>query len=236
MNELPPDDRLTPPKAGVSDRLHAAVSVGLKLLPIAGETLSEIFQSIIKPPLERRRAKWEEDFVEVIRMLDARGVNVDELFQDEAFVDNLLHVFSAAVKNSQDEKRKALKYGLLHCGLPNSLAEIKRHIFIRLIDDLGVFHIQLLQVLQNPLEWFRRQGRDASLHMHWNEEKDLLNAAFPGNLFDRELSMKLFRDIYQSGLSSFDPSPEGVRYVSLALAQPCTTELGNEFIAFISAP
>ena len=67
------------PKSAATDKAHAAAKAVLSLIPYAGGPAVELFQSIVQPPLEKRRTEWMERVAEQLEELRAKGVDLDTL-------------------------------------------------------------------------------------------------------------------------------------------------------------
>ena len=48
------------PKSTKTDHLHTMVRAGLGMLPVVGNPAAELFNSIITPPIEKRRDEWRQ--------------------------------------------------------------------------------------------------------------------------------------------------------------------------------
>jgi len=67
-----PVDRedIDPVIESAGDKVHRAVRAGLGLIPVGSGTAVEIFNSLVTPPLERRKNKWMIDVTEALQALD----------------------------------------------------------------------------------------------------------------------------------------------------------------------
>ena len=62
-----------------------------------------------------------EDIAEVIRRLEEhKGITPEQLRENPAFIDAVLSATNAAIRTSQEEKRKALRNAVLNSALPDA--------------------------------------------------------------------------------------------------------------------
>src|SRR6266571_8793264 len=101
------DPELDPPKKTAGDAAHALIRAGLSAIPVAGGTAVELFQALVTPPLERRRDTWMREVGEAIQRLESeKKIQLDQLQKDEKFLDTLMQASGAALRTSQEEKRR----------------------------------------------------------------------------------------------------------------------------------
>ena len=112
---------------------------------------------VIAPPLQKRQAEWLESIAEGVRRLEERlGCVVDDLKENDAFVDAVLQASQAAVRTGNEEKREALRNAVLNAALPNAPDESKQQIFINLVDQFTVWHLRSLDLFADPVRWFQK--------------------------------------------------------------------------------
>src|SRR5687768_17141556 len=117
-----------PPETSTGDHGHALTRAGLGSLPYVGSAAVELFGSLMMPPLQKRQREWMEEIGEGLRALEAKGVNLDELRDNEAFIDTVLHASQAALRTSVKEKREALRNAVLNSALPHAPDESRRQL------------------------------------------------------------------------------------------------------------
>ena len=84
-----------------ADKAHRVIRTFLSAIPGA----VEIFNSLLLPPLERRREKWMVEVTAAVNeLIDSRNLSIDELKSNEQFITTLLHASNAAIRNHQSEK------------------------------------------------------------------------------------------------------------------------------------
>ena len=104
-----------PPEPDWKDRAHVLVRAGLGSLPCVGAAATELFQMVITPSLEKRRIEWMNSVAEALKRLEEKEqLRIDDLVSNELFVDTVLHATQTAMRNSQQEKRDALRNAVLN--------------------------------------------------------------------------------------------------------------------------
>jgi hypothetical protein len=221
--------KYTPPKKGKGDTAHLVVKAGMATIPFGGGA-AELFTAIVTPPLERRRQKWMEEMGEGLSKLEEkRGINLEKLRDNEDFIDIVMHASQAAIRNSQAEKRQALRNAVMNAALPEAPEQSIQHIFIDLIDTFTEWHLRILKVLHNPEPYMP----DMSLLITQSILCVLTNTyrILVGKLEFVEL---ICRDLNIHGLTRDMNLPVALTEDKLKVSR--TTILGKNFLQFITEP
>lgn len=228
------NDRHEPPKPSLGDAAHAIARAGLSTVPAIGGPAVELFNTLVTPSLERRRIRWMEDVASALRQLeDARKLSLEDLAANETFVDTVLKASSSAIRNSQEEKRAALKNAVLNSALAPDLDATLQEMFLSWIDDLTVWHLRIVRLFLDPAAW----GRERGIQYPGTTTRSLaqiLETALPELRGRRELYDQIWSDLFQRGLVSTERL-QGMMTADGALARR-TTDLGERFVRFISEP
>jgi len=264
MAALP--DKYEPPKETLGDLVHAAGRSAAGVIPYGGQAAVEMFNKIIRPPIEKRREAWERLIGESLRSLEEQQLCfADQLMEDEAFIDTLVQASQSAIRTSQHEKREALRNAVLNSALKHAADEAQQAIFIQWIEALSSIHLQILCVLDDPVGWFINQektlppGPPKTL---W----PIVVAAYPEFESHHALCERVCKELNEKGLlianslrkdvNRFPYFPDkpreaqagylfadelprdgGVSYSGSPTSfRNWTTELGRQFLAFITAP
>lgn len=203
-----------PPEATKGDVAHTLVKAGLSALPMIGGPAVELFQSVIQPPLERRRGEWMQAVgVKLQELEDQQVISLEELGQNEQFVSAVLHASTIALRTHKDEKREALRNAVLNVALDQSPDEALQHMFFEWIDTFSILHIKMLRDSANPP---RSSGFQQDVKLDTFTHNGGLEYAVE-NVVWKDLYTRDLVDSEQKG-----PYPKG------------TTLLGIEFLNFIS--
>lgn len=227
--ELPP-----PPKDGLLDKaLGIAKAIVGDVVPLGG-TLAELAGSFFRTPYQKRVDEWQAQVGEVLSKLATdRGVDLTSLQEDAKFLDTVLHATQIAMRNSNKEKRRALRNALLNSALPAAPDEAQRLMFLRYVDILGPLHLALLDLFDDPGHWFRRRGIEQP-NLHMGARQHVLETAFVDARAKRDIYTQAWRDLFQSGLTSVDSLD--VTMTGHGLMQGATSALGKRFLTFIREP
>lgn len=93
---------------------------------------------------------------DIEKLQDDGQLNIEELMKDPTFTSELLYAIQIAMRNTQKEHHKALRYALLNSALSNPPDQDIRKMFFNYIDSFNSTHFKLLKFFneQNkPLEW-----------------------------------------------------------------------------------
>jgi hypothetical protein len=175
-----------------------------------------------------------DDIAERIKKLEECGkVSLDDLRDDEGFTSTFAQATQAALRTHDEEKLAAFRNAVLNSALPQRPDELRREMFVRLIDSLTVIHFRLLSLMTEPRKWFSDQGRPAPEGQSNGEIIHMVFGAFPDLESERIFVEIALDDLQRTGLwKNFNAGP-----VRLGTnLEPRGSEYGKEFLKFISAP
>jgi hypothetical protein len=229
------EKKYDPPQPTDGDHVHTLGRAGIGSIPVIGSAATELFQKVIAPPLEKRRQAWMEEIAQGLRELEEKQKCViDDLASNDAFIDTVMAASQAAIRNSQVEKREALKNAVLNAALPNPPDESRQQMFVGLVESLTVWHLRLLRFFSDPVRIFQEQGKKPPQYSFMCSLSQVLTAAYPELLNERAFYDQITKDLHSRGLFGTD-SLHSMMGGSGAYEKR-TTELGGQFLKFISKP
>jgi len=161
------------------------------------------------------------------------GFKIEELSKNEFFITTVMHATQAAVRNHQKEKLDALRNAALNAALPNAPEEDLQMIFLGYIDSLTTWHIRILKLFDNPIEWFKSNGKKFP-ELLFGGLEDLLLRAYPELRGQRGFYDQVFKDLNERGLITTESLHVGMS--GHGLTEKRTSEMGEAFIRFITSP
>ena len=230
-------NKYEPPKPTAKDHVHTLTSAGIASIPVLGAAATELFQTIITPSLERRRAVWMNDVAGGLRALEEeKRLWLEDLAENGVFIDTVLYASSAAMRTSREEKREALRNAVLNSALPNAPDESQQQMFLQLIDTLTVWHLRILKLYADPRKWLREQGKAEPRYGFQGGRDQLLFDAYPElkghrDLYDQAVKELGYHGLFPTTTSNIDVVMDGDSALS-----NFSTEWGKQFIAFVTAP
>jgi hypothetical protein len=228
------DDYTPAPTSKTSgDHAHAIVKAGLTAIPVVGGPASELFASLVTPPLERRRCVWMADVDERLTRLEAKGLDLTALSDNDDFIDIAMIASAAAVKTASEVKRAALRNAIINTASGQTPGESLAQVFISLIDSFTEWHLRILLLFQGPAEWSRSNGNDFG-SLVASGLPDILEGAFPELEDQRPFYDQVWRDLYQAGLVDKRSFSSTTMSHSEAMLKR-TSALGDSFLKFIEA-
>jgi hypothetical protein len=215
--------KFPPPKSTKGDVAHAVARAGLSAIPLAGGAAVEILQSIVQPPIERRRDEWMAEVGERLVELEERGLDLSSLQQNEEFISGVMHATQVAIRTHIREKRDALANAIQNIAASQAPEEALQHFFLNLVDELTSLHVQILRLFQAP---------PAAGGVMAGGLSHVLERGIPQLRGRRAVYDQFWKDLYARGLVN----TEGLHVTmsGAGLAQKRTTELGDQFLEFIS--
>lgn len=136
------------PQANMKDHTHTTARAIISAIPLVGSPAVEFFNSLIAPPLQKRRDKWFQDIADRLAKLESAGsFNVEDLGKSEVFVSTLMQASTIAIRNHRKEKLDALRNAILNTATGRSPGDTQREMFLGLVDMLTTDHIRILRAL-----------------------------------------------------------------------------------------
>lgn len=215
-----------------TDIAHSLLKGGIGTIPIIGSLAVEIFGLVVTPPLEKRRAEWMNDIAVKLKELEDKNViDFEELQGNEQFIDVMLQATTFALKTSEKEKIKAFRNAILNTATGDSPDKTVSQIFLNQLDKFTVWHIKILNFIDNPREWFKKYNKIPPSYMT-GSIYSVLEEAFPELKSQSALVDIIWDDLRTAGFHKTGDlrammSGDGV------LANRSTV-FGSEFIAFIT--
>ncbi|MCC6602134.1 MAG: hypothetical protein IT327_02930 [Anaerolineae bacterium] len=220
-------ERLKSPDTTSSDTAYLVTTGILSIIPGA----SELFQYFVTPPLEKRRRDWMDEVGKVLYELQTnRGVNLEELQTNDAFIDTVLQATQIASRSSQQEKRDALRNAILNAALPSAPEQSLQQIFLTFIDTFTVWHIRILDFFHEPAinpkvkDYAHRKQLASGL-------STILEKAYPELTGNRALYDQIWQDLSVRGLVNTDSLHAMMSSGGLLTSR--TTKIGKDFIKYI---
>ena len=215
------------------DKAHRVARAALSAIPGVGGAAVELFSSLIEPPLERRKREWMIRVTEALNRLEQeRGIDLEQLKENDAFFTCLVQASQVALRNHQEEKIEALANAVVNAALPTAPNESLQQVFLNFVDTFTVWHLKILDLFQDPQSWALRNEykfRDMSM----GGRSHVLEMAFPELQGKRDFYDMIWSDLYQRRLVGSDSLH--VTMSGTGLFQGCVSNIGNEFLFFIRA-
>lgn len=213
-------DVLEPSKGDVA---HALTKAGLSAIPVVGGPAVELFQLLVQPPLERRRAAWMEQVGQKLLELEAKGLDLSKLQGNEQFVTAVMQASSAAIRTHQQAKLNALKNAIIHIAIGEAPEETFQHILLGFIDEFSEMHFRVLAFSHAPL---------APAGLTMGSLASVLEDNIPTLRGQNTLYNQIWKDLYGRGLVS----TEGLNTTMSGngLSQSRTSPIGITLLNLIS--
>ncbi|UTY59810.1 hypothetical protein [Massilia sp. erpn] len=211
------------PEQSKGDVAHALTKAGLSVLPVVGGPAVELFQLLVQPPLERRRAAWMHQVGQRLLELEAKGLDLSKLQENDQFVTAVMQASSAAIRTHQQEKLDALKNAIIHIAIGEAPEETFQHILLGFIDEFSEMHFRVLAFAHAPVA-------PAALTM--GSLAKVLEDNIPSLRGQNTLYNQIWKDLYVRGLVS----TEGLNATMSGngLSQSRTSPIGVTLLNLIS--
>lgn len=225
-----------PTKKSAGDVAREVGRAVVSLIPAAGGPLQVVFENFFSSPIERRKEAWLQQLAEVVKEVEGRVAELtpEKLVQNEAFVTVTMQASQIALRNHQQAKLEALRNAVLNAALPNPPEEDEQMIFLRLIDQLTPWHLKVLSVLDEPVQWMARHSV-ANLGWGTGGPSAVLEHCLPELRGQRETYDQIARDLQAEGLLGQGQFLH-VTMTGGGMVGSRTTDRGKRFIRFITSP
>ncbi|MEK6804706.1 MAG: hypothetical protein AABZ34_18900 [Nitrospirota bacterium] len=225
-----------PTKKSAGDVAREVGRAIISAVPDAGGPLQVAFENIFSSPIEKRKQAWLEQLAAVVEEVQGRvkELTPEKLAANEAFVTVAMQASQVAIRNHQQAKLEALRNAVLNSALPNPPQEDEQMIFLRLIDQLTPWHLRVLSVLNNPVEWMARNNVS---NPGWGMGgvATVVEHCLPDLRGQRDTYEQIVRDLQVEGLLGQGQFLH-VTMTGNGMIQSRTTDRGKRFIKFITAP
>ncbi|TAN40854.1 MAG: hypothetical protein EPN22_16730 [Nitrospirae bacterium] len=217
------DSQINPVTEATGDKIHRVMRGALSAIPSFGGTAVELFNTLISPPLEKRKQEWMIEVTNALNiLLERHDINIESLLDNQEFTTILIQASTSAIKNHQKEKLDALLNAVINSTLPEPLPFSMRTIFIDMIDRISEWHLRLL---------FFFESHNGPGYLEPTVE-NALEKWIEGWFIDlkgHEIIYKyILQDLVAMGLIPEQPHKHGQ---SLVFGD--VTELGRQFVHFV---
>ncbi len=159
---------------------------------------------------------------EKLQDLEAKGLKLDELGNNEEFVSAVMHASQIALRTHQAAKLDALRNAIINVAKGQAPDEALQNVFLNLVDSFTELHLRILKVFQTPTP---------PPNMSMGGLSSVLEHNIPELRGNRELYNQLWKDLYSRGLVNADGLH--VTMTENGLGQKRTTGIGDAFLKFI---
>lgn len=178
-----------------------------KFIPFAGGPASEVFLSLIRPPVEKRGEEWMQSVIDGFRSLSERvdDLEPEKLAENPCFISTLLQASNVAMKSHQKIKLDALRNAVLNSALPNAPEDDLQVLFLSLIDSFATWHLRILKYFENPVAALAERSIKAQAHAGVTPSQ-MLERAYPELENRREFYYLIASELNTKGLIEDSPN------------------------------
>lgn len=214
------------------DIAYAVTKAGIGSIPIIGAAASELLQLLVTPPIEKRRNEWVNKIGERLKDLEEKkSLNLEELKDNEIFIDVVLQTSQEAIKTSEKEKIEYFKNAILNTAIGEhpDLSEIQ--IFLNFISDFTIWHMRILKFFDDPSEWFSINEVSVPNFMGAGLSS-ILEIAYPELKGRRAFYDLIWNDLERAGFHNTSGLHTTMTGSGLMVSR--TTDFGKSFLDFIT--
>lgn len=190
----------------------------------------ELVEFLFRRPIEQRRDEWFVELQSAIQELTDKveGFTPAKLAESDEFITVLHKATDIALRTHQKEKRKLLRNAIVSSGQPTSFDLDKQIFFLRLVDELTINQVLVLNFYRDPLGWFKRHNKKPQ-EFPMASRIEALHYAYPQFYENPDAKELLLSELNRIGLL---PGLGGM-VLGNAVYNPMTSKLGCEFLDFV---
>lgn len=157
------EDDLKIPKPTTEDVIFTIGKAVVNLVPVIGGSAVEIFNFIVKTPIQKRQDQLIESIIDKIKTLekDFEVLTPERLNQNELFISVLLKSLQAITKEHQKEKIDAFKNAVINTVTKKSISEGYKLLFLSYLESFTVLHIQIIKFFYD--EFYIRNDKSGTV-------------------------------------------------------------------------
>lgn len=220
-------------KTTTGDIAHKIVKTAISSVPVAEGALSELFVTLVAEPSSKRRdtilIKIDERLNELASKINE--FNIERLSENEVFLSTVSQAYQIAMRTHQNEKIKALLNAISNSAT-GSLDDNLQHMFLMFIDSFTEWHLRLVILLDNPIKVLKEKGLQTDFYM--GSLSTVITTAYSQLAGRKEFCRQLMRDLYNRSLINTPDDSLNTTMTGNGMVASRTTELGKQFIQFIS--
>ena len=214
------------------DKIHRTIKVSLSAIPVFGGAFAEVFNSIIKPPIEDRQNRWMLEVTEALnQLLTENRCSISDLQNNEKFITTLFNASASAIRNHSHEKRVMLKNAVINSAVNVEMSDWKQTIFLNMIERYSTLHLLMLKEANIKRNWIMDAFKMKRARN--NGFRAILLETYPDLKDNIDFCYIIWDELYRENLvteNRFDGFSEK-RSMSFVL----TTPFAQEFLEFISS-
>ena len=146
------------PVKRTGDRIQDLALIVVSAVPGIGGPLELFLERVIGPSHGRRLEAFIRTTADAVRELQSRGVDVEELPNNDAWITTVIRASRVAAGTHLEEKLRLLRAAIVNAALPDAPADFLTMRFLGFIEDLSPEHFLLLEYGRDPVSWYERKG------------------------------------------------------------------------------
>jgi hypothetical protein len=225
------------PEESTADAVQAVAMAAIAAIPAIGGSMTELVSLVLAPSVDRRREVWFRELAEALEALQAMvdGFRIEDLQTNEEFISGVIQATRSAVSTHRHEKREALRNALLNIALHRSADADTQETFLRYIDELSVWHLQLLWLFQDPPRAIASvRGSQTTYGM--GAPAQILETVYPRLASRRDIYDQIASDLYSRGFLNASRDFLHTMMTGSGMIAKRTTQLADDFLRFIASP
>jgi hypothetical protein len=150
-----------PTKSTTRNIVETAAAAGVSAVPFIGGSIAVVLATAMGAAYNKRMQVWFEDLAQAVDELQNTVEGwppIDELGENDVFLDAVAQAAQAARATHQAEKLRALRNGVLNSLGPDAPAVDEQSRFCRLLDQFTAAQLRLLTFLHDPMAAFDAAG------------------------------------------------------------------------------
>lgn len=236
LSTLPLMETTPPSRSTGREIVERVTEAALGSVPLVGNALAVTFVTAFGWRLEERREKWFTQLAEGVEELRLRvdGLNLEDLADNDLFVDAVVNATRTVEHTHQAEKIDALRNAVLNSVAPDAPDADTQTIIMNLIDRFTPSHLRLATLWDDPPGWFASHGIPQPQAAFITSRTVTVEAGLPEMQGRQDFYLLVANELSSAGLLTVATLKGNVQPPSLM--SRLTTDFGRQFVRFISPP
>lgn len=222
------------PEIDNKDLAHNIMRAGINLIPGVGGSLATVFETVFSAPIDKRKEEWLVSLAKTVDELCeiVENLSLEKLSKDEEFVSIILQTSNIAIRMHEKEKLIKLRNAVKNSILIENIDEIKKVIFIRIIDQVTLLHFRVLSFLSSPeyyideIKTKTEKSPNTITSTYYSSLSPVWDLTYDDIKSDNPLLDLIVSELKNYGLVNINAMYEA------PVNSSCITSLGKEFIRF----
>jgi hypothetical protein len=219
------------PRQTGKDITYGMIKGAVGSVPGVGSLAAEVFSLAVQAPIERKRDNFLKDLADKVDSLTDDMTEMGQLFSDDRFISTLFQGINIHMQTTGNKKAEYLQNAAINSVVLSPEEDIRLK-FMSTLQTIGIVHIEMLKLFNEPYGYLESKGFSVSMSIEGGTRSINLHNIFLK--YDSDFLNLVVHDLSMAGLIRGEQN-----YVTLNASRTHSTLVsayGTQFIEFINKP